>query len=178
MSEAEGVSKSFDPRFSRAFQPGYDPRVHREEPPGAVRREEPRIERASATAVADGAQADEAPVFAVPGPADTADGVLARSAADRTADDDDDAYPIAWWRRVNPWYFLLWALGAVFIAAGIAAVMVAVGLQTVTYQTPDQSMANFIIMQMTMQGAPMLIVLGIATLTSTAVIQAARWQRR
>ncbi len=178
MSESEGVSKSFDPRFSRAFQPGYDPRVHREEPPGAVQRQEPRIERGPASGLADRAQVDGAPVFAVPGPADAADVVPARSATDRPVVADEDAYPAAWWRRVNPWYVLLWALGAVFIAAGFSAILIAVEMQNPGSQGVQKTMAYYAVMQVLAQGSPMFIVLGVATLTSTAVIQAARWQRR
>lgn len=171
MSESEGVSKSFDPRFSRAFQPGYDPRVHREEPPRNPLRDEPRSEQALAAHEADGV-----PIFAVSAPADLTDGAVG-SAARHDAAGDDELVPREWWRRVNPWYLLLWALGVAFIVAGIVAAVSAVELQNPVFQSQEQSMVYFLLMQMTMQGAPMFIALGAATLTSTAVIQAARWQR-
>ncbi len=172
MSEAEGVSKSFDPRFSRAFQPGYDARVHREEPPAAGLRDEPRSDRSGADR-----QANEAPTFAVSEPVGSATDSEAGLAAQDSAE-DEELYPTAWWHRVNPWFLVLWGLGIAFMVAGIVLITQAIELQDTASQGANQSFAFFVFMQTAAQGAPMLIVLGLATLTSTAVIQAARWRRR
>jgi hypothetical protein len=171
MSESEGVSKSFDPRFSRAFQPGYDERVHREEPPAAVARDEPRVQGNGAAS-----SRDESPMFAVPAASGTTGELVEGSAGDGPAD-EDAAYPAPWWRRVNPWFLVLWGLGLAFIVVAIVAIKLAIDWQSATFDGGVEGQFYYILMNMTMQGAPLLIVLGLATLTSTVVIQAARWHR-
>lgn len=158
MADPDGVSKRFDPRFSPAFQPGYDPRVHREEPPSVPLREEPRRDWPETR--------DEFPIFAIPEePEIEADGVMV-----------DDAEPAPWWRQVNRWIVALWAIGVAFILAGVAVMGFVIDWAGSAQQVGFDYVAS-ILMQSLMSGAPMLIVLGLATLTSTVVILAARWRR-
>jgi hypothetical protein len=157
MAETDGVSKRFDPRFSPAFQPGYDPRVHREEPPSAPLREEPSIGWAESR--------PERLEYALPAP-------VAPEAGD---EEEDEPEPVAWRLRFNPWLVVLWVLGVVFI---LGAFWFASMVETWS-QSPQQNGGLFVsmIIQMTWIGVPMLITLGLATLTSTVVILAARWHR-
>lgn len=157
MADSEGVSKRFDPRFSPAFQPGYDARVHREEPPSAPLREEPRADWSDVRT--------ERPVFALP-----------ESEATVINDEvamDEGALP--WWRGFNPWFIVLWVLGIAFIIGALSASQL---LQSFVQLSTDTSPAfASYVYQMVTLGSPMLIVLGLATLTSTIVILAARWRR-
>ncbi|MBB5632982.1 hypothetical protein BKA04_001205 [Cryobacterium mesophilum] len=166
MTDSGGVSKQFDPRFSPAFQPGYDPRVHREEPPRGPLREESAI---PSTGIAPGV-----PDFAVPepevepvtGPASVAPAVA-----------EGETHARAWWQRLNPWIIVLWALGVVFIAAGIGFLfLVAEWQRTSGFGGVDGYLVS-LLAQLTFFGSPMLVVLGLATLTSTVVILAFRWRR-
>jgi hypothetical protein len=70
---------------------------------------------------------------------------------------------------------VLWVLGVVFI---LGAFWFASMVETWS-QSPQQNGGLFVsmIIQMTWIGVPMLITLGLATLTSTVVILAARWHR-
>lgn len=165
MTESEGVSKRFDPRFSPAFQPGYDPRVHREAPPAAPLREEPR--RGWTEAGRDlPEEREEFPIFAIPESAGT-------EAEEATL---EEVEPAPWWRRFNPWLVLLWVIGVAFILGGIWFVSAIEGWSR-TQQTGFDSYLMSLIYQMSWLGVPLLIVLGLATLTSTVVILAARWRR-
>lgn len=169
----EGVSRRFDPRFSPAFQPGYDPRVHREAPPSAPLREEPGRDWPEARHDELGADretpdpGDGLSIFALP--------------EDRSTEPDDvlleEVEPAPWWRRINPWFIALWAIGVVFILGGLWL------LSTVEIwsQGPQAfgggSFFVSILLQMSLFGVPILLGLGLATITSTVVIMAARWRR-
>ena len=172
MSEAEGVSKSFDPRFSRAFQPGYDARVHREEPPAALQRDEPSADQVGASGHLDGS-----PTFAVPEPTSSVSDAAGRT-AQLERDEGDELYARVWWRRVNPWFIVLWVLGVAFILAGLGLVQLASAMSEPSAQIGFQGFFFSMLYQMAWIGTPMLVILGLATLTSTVVIQAARWQSR
>jgi hypothetical protein len=172
MSESEGVSRRFDPRFSPAVQPGYDPQVHREVPPSAPLREEPSRDWPETRLEAPGTRrdepdgADEFSLFALPG--------------DRAVDPDEviveEPEPTPWWRRVNPWFIALWAIGLIFLLGGVWLVTVIDELN----RNPPQGDGGYfpsLIFQMLWIGVPMLMVLGLATLTAPVVIMAARWRR-
>ena len=179
MADSEGVSKRFDPRFSPAFQPGYDARVHREEPPSSPLREEPRADR-SDLRTPQRPEPVARPEFGRPefALAEFGLGELGLDEPSETESGDPvSAEPLPWWRRFNPWFVVLWVLGVVFIGIGMF------GIQLLTDGTLMRAYASggnqFISMlfQTIMLGSPMLIVLGLATLTSTIVILAARWKR-
>jgi hypothetical protein len=178
MSESEGrgnqgLSKRFDPRFSPAFQPGYDPRVHREAPPSVPLREEPRRDwpetrRDVPEALVDETGSSEFSIFAIP----------EESADEPVLTVDEDAEPTPWWRRINPWFIVLWALG-------IAIVLLAFQLANAVFDTAflqgqnNGNLGYFVSMlpQMVIFGLPSLICLGLATFVTPFVILAARWRR-
>lgn len=170
---SEGLSRRFDPRFSPAFQPGYDPRVHRETPPSAPLREEPVRDwpetRRDALGTAREAveSGDDLSIFALPGqPATEAHEIAV-----------DEADPVPWWRRINPWFFALWSIGVVLILCGVWFLSAVEAWTRGPEGFGGGSFFASILMQMSLIGVPMLIGLGLATMTSTVVIMAARWRR-
>ncbi|HEY9497952.1 MAG TPA: hypothetical protein VIQ78_02900 [Terrimesophilobacter sp.] len=168
MSDPDGVSRRFDPRFSPAFQPGYDPRVHREEPPSAPLREEPRRDWDELRAPRP--EPATRPVFDV-----------VESGQDEPAEIDVDlapAEPLPWWRRFNPWLVVLWLLGLGFILGGLwLTSFAALAFRSGEPQGGADAYLLSMLAQMSFFGAPMFVTLGLATLTSTVVILAARWRR-
>ena len=85
--------------------------------------------------------------------------------------------PAAWWKRINPWIIVLWVLGVVFIVSGIAIIYLTAGLSTTFGGNGYPSFPESLFYQMALSGAPLLIVLGLATLTVSIVIFAIRWRR-
>jgi hypothetical protein len=182
----EDRRRRFDPRFSPAFQPGYDARVHREAPPSSPLREGPRDDWSlagrgvSAPAdpvsrtflpVTEGGDAVETgadfPIFALP--EDTAE-------APDTDLEPEETEPVAWWRRINPWLFVLWALG---IAILLFAFQFANAVFEGAFQpNPNDPGGYFMSMlpQMVIFGLPSLLCLGLATFVTPFVILAARWR--
>ena len=85
-----------------------------------------------------------------------------------------------WESGLNAWALaargdVLWVLGLAFIIGALSASQL---LQSFVQLSTDTSPAfASYVYQMVTLGSPMLIVLGLATLTSTIVILAARWRR-
>ena len=170
MSDPDGVSRRFDPRFSPAFQPGYDPRVHREEPPRAALREEPRADW-------DVLRAPQRPEPATRPAFDLAEFGLGEP-AEIEGDDLADVETPPWWRRFNPWLVVLWLLGLGFILGGLwLTSFAALAFRSGEPQGGADAYLLSMLAQMSFFGAPMFVTLGLATLTSTVVILAARWRR-
>lgn len=181
VSKSDGA-KRFDPRFSPEFQPGFDARVHGEATrsaapaAGAGPAPESLITRPARRAQARGAQdaAGDAP-----GRVDEsgeADGLAAGvTVAGEGADVDssDEAEPLAWWRRLNP--FLV-ALGVV----GVALIVVALGWMAWVYEaatSPTTQQFDYLIMQFAMFGAPILLSVGVLSLVLILVVLAVRYRR-
>ncbi|HEU4850472.1 MAG TPA: hypothetical protein VFS93_08680, partial [Terrimesophilobacter sp.] len=120
-----------------------------------------------ATEATTGATPDGLSLFAIPEDAAGEPGVMAF----------EDVGPVSRWRRINPWFFVLWALGLAFVLAGAAVMSFVVEWVNSPQQQAGFGFASSVLMQSTLWGAPMLIVLGLATITSTIVILAARWHR-
>ncbi|MBX3095090.1 MAG: hypothetical protein KF680_11220 [Cryobacterium sp.] len=173
--------KRFDPRFSPEFQPGFDPRVHREAPPAlnreAAAQETPpslitRVSRAGSGQSADAHGSASAPA----GPAretsaSTADGVAEASAE---ADEALDLEPAtAWWRRLNPYLVVLGVLGVGILLSALAL------LQWVyeTASNPYTQQFDYLLMQFTMFGAPVMVALGVAILALIPTVLALRYKR-
>lgn len=173
MTDPDGVSRRFDPRFSPAFQPGYDPRVHREEPPSAPLREEPRRDW-------NDLRSPQRPEPVARPAFDLAEFGLGElgEEVEMESDEDASAEPLPWRRRFNPWLVVLWVLGVAFILAGFWLIDIAArGFQSGEPMGGADSYLMSLLSQMVFFGSPMLVALGLATLTSTVVILAARWHR-
>ena len=169
----EGLSRRFDPRYSPAFQPGYDPRVHRETPRSAPLRDEPVRDWPESRRDAPGAARemleirDDLSIFALP----------EESATEPDEVAVEEVEPAPWWRRINPWFIALWAIGVVFILAGVRLVSSVEALSRGPQGFGDGGFFVSMLIQMSWIGVPILIGLGLATITSTVVIMAARWRR-
>ena len=177
MTDRDSAQPGFDPRFDPAFQPGYDPQLHRKESlfsrmPSAAgtfgtatRQDDPPL----ASGVVSGVGSETRPTA---GERPTA--VAGFPAEEELAVGE----PAPWWRRANPYLLALGALGVIFIATGFAlANAAAEGMRTGFSGGPgDDGFFWQMFWQMTLWGAPMLIVLGLATLSSIVVILAARWR--
>ena len=171
MTDPDGVSRRFDPRFSPAFQPGYDPRVHREEPPSAPLREEPRRDW-------NDPRSPQRPEQVIRPAFDLAEfGLVEPVEAEAEVDDLASVEPPPWWHRFNPWLVVLWALGIAFMGGGWYLAQLLADGSLVSIDGAQWSQFASFVYQTVMLGTPMLVVLGLATLTSTVVILAARWRR-
>ena len=183
--------RRIDPRFSPAFQPGYDPLTHRREPPSAPLREESSggwddgsvdgwAESSGAPAGAESrfapslAGSNTAASVVGAGNAVGALGVAGQRILAEQPDEDDE--PAAWWRRINPWIIVLWVLGVAFIVGGIAFTYLLGGMTDPFGQNASSGYVISALFQMAMFGVPLLIVLGLATITASFVILAIRWR--
>jgi hypothetical protein len=143
----------FDPRFDPAFQPGYDPSKHA--PAAQHRPKEPRRQVQ---------QQDEY----IPPPAEEP----ARSPIASFAEKP----PVR--RAVNPLVVLLWALSALFVVVGVYGLQLIGERVTALGANGSFGSADYYLLQAYTFGAPLLIVLGLATATGTVFLLAARWRGR
>lgn len=174
-------SRAFDPRFSPEFQPGFDPRVHREAPPALSRetaaRETPpslitRVSRGGSVQSADAhASVSSAPDAVRETATAAADGVAdAAAEVDETLDLESAA---PWWRRLNPYLVVLGVLGVGILLSALAL------LQWV-YEAASQPYTqqfDYLLMQFTMFGAPVMVALGVAILALIPTVLALRYKR-
>ncbi len=146
----------FDPRFNPAFQPGFSPEEQgRSLPSPAVTA--PRIPDRGASAH-------------IPGSATTPEGVPGQIVLQNV--DDESADPQFALRRLNPFLIALWILSLGFIAAG-AYLLLIMGQKIDGFRvTGGGNSSDYFIVQAFMVGAPMLIVLGLATGTGTLFLLA------
>lgn len=172
-------SKRFDPRFSPEFQPGFDPRVHREAPPAVNRQvatdEAPpsliaRVSRGGSVPSSDAQESASRADGAARDTAVDAETTDASPEVDETADADAAA---PWWRRLNPYLVVLGLLGGAILLGALMLLQWA-------YESagnPYTQQFDYLLMQFTMFGAPVMIALGIAILASVPLVLALRWRR-
>ncbi len=176
-----GERRRIDPRFSPAFQPGYDPHAHRREPPSAPLREETTGGWDDGTVDGWGESADTPagePVGVANRPAQHSPEIAGqRIRTERAERTDQDSEPAAWWQRINPWIIVLWALGAAFVIGGVAISFAVVGGAGAITGDTFPGYAVSALFQMAWFGVPLLIVLGLTTITASFVILAIRWRR-
>lgn len=176
-------ANGFDPRFSPQFQPGFDARVHREEPSTVTR--EPVTNRAADSLITRPARraqdssgtdtGDDPDPAATDTPAGAASASASPAAASRSNAADsatDEHEPQAWWRRVNPYLVALAVVGVGLIGASVGWMAWVYSLANGQY-----SQFDYIIVQFAMFGAPIMCAVGVATLVSILVILAVRWRR-
>ncbi len=164
MTDGTKGAPRFDPRFNPAFQPGYDPGAHA---PAPVRRQTPSAsptERVAEPPIRVSAPREEHPV-------------TASAAAASAAPAVEEAVPTVA-GRLNPVIVAIWVLSVVFVVGGVY------GLRFIDQRVADLSTAggfgnsDYYLLQAYATGAPMLIVLGLASFTATLFFYAARWRRR
>lgn len=171
--------RSVDPRFDPAFQPGYDPQS---DPVRAAR-------VPSYTEMSDSARLQPGAVIEPPRARYTTEptvrsdngqtpvAVEIDSAAPSRLLESEAAQPVS--LRRNPFLIALWVIGVILFVMGAylaqqlldpesVAVVSAAGGSPISYFAP----------QLLVFGAPLLMVLGIATLCSALCIHAVRWRAR
>ncbi len=162
MSDSNGTE--FDPRFDPAFQPGFDPEQH------PARRRPPRPAQNPVASTAP--QGDLPEPIVVPDveatmPEETGSGGVAGVGAS----DGGSARP-------EPLLVALWIVSAVFVAAGIYGLRLIGDRVSSLTSSGGFGGADYYLLQAYTFGAPMLIVLGLATATGTLFLLAARRLRR
>ncbi len=156
MTESSGGGPRFDPRFNPAFQPGYDPNVDghpdsREQ----LRAPEPRSHEPEAPHVG---------VFPPPKASpEIRDVELTESGASR---------------RINPFLVAIWALSALFVAAGLYLLRYMGERLDTLNATGGGGSADYYVLNSYATGAPLLVVLGLATATGSLFLLAPRYRRR
>ncbi|HEY8914703.1 hypothetical protein [Lacisediminihabitans sp.] len=152
MTGASTDEPGFDPRFDPAFQPGYDPIVHGREQRPPV---EPNVERSERT-----------PPTVEPGqPIAVEEEPAAEPDAETTV------------RRPNVFLLALWVLSAIFIGTGLYLLRFISDRLDSLNTSGGGGSSDYYLLQAYTMGAPMLIVLGLATATGTLFLFAARSQR-
>ena len=191
MSDRDSAQPGFDPRFDPAFQPGYDPLLHRPKSvfvrraadrvtgsQGAIPRtaESPDTDTQYDSAGDDALRGHAAGLGGADSNVAGAEHQLAEDAFP-TETESSIQDPPPWWRRANPYLLALGVLGVVFIAAGFF--IANAGIESMRNGFDGGPGQDAFVAQMFAQiglfGTPMLIALGLATLTSAVVILAVRW---
>jgi hypothetical protein len=172
MAKDDAGGSQFDPRFDPAFQPGYDPQ--RTPAAGSLRRSPERQSQQQADAYAPSQIQPPPQGTADPGAVTVIGGVSASGPAVTSNSTTDQPSR----RRVsNPLTIALWVLSAVFIAAGISGLRLIGDRVTQLGANGGFGGADYYLLQSYTVGAPMLIVLGLATATGTLFLYAARWKK-
>ncbi|HEY0258985.1 MAG TPA: hypothetical protein VGC18_03965 [Lacisediminihabitans sp.] len=138
----------FDPRYDPAFQPGYRPEADGRT---AVRRP----------------AAQPAMPPAPPAPGQDPVSTVPPVAPETQALDVEEAEPTA--RRVDPFLIALWAVSALFVVVGISLLSAMANRldRLSTSGSNSISGSDYYLLQAYQTGAPLLIVLGLATATAT-----------
>ncbi|MET3767492.1 hypothetical protein ABIB15_000154 [Marisediminicola sp. UYEF4] len=201
MTDRSGETSRFDPRFDPAFQPGYDGAATRQRSNGgapgpgiadaaaatpsdqrdAIQRDADPLSAGRPTAGqrAAGSQSDVAPSGAGPRPpgpplpfahAETGPGASGGVDVEET-----DAAPPA--RSTNPFLLVLWVASALMVFGGVGLFQ-SVGQLTAEAQRTGSAPYDYFLVQSLIFGAPLLMVLGVATATGILFVHAVRWRKR
>jgi hypothetical protein len=172
MAKDDADGSQFDPRFDPAFQPGYDP--DRTPAQAAPRRSPERQFPQQVDAYASSQIQAPPQGTADPGAVAVIGAVSVSGPAVASSSTTDQPTR----RRVsNPLTIALWILSAVFVAAGISGLRLIGDRVTRLGANGGFGGADYYLLQSYTVGAPMLIVLGLATATGTLFLYAARWKK-
>ena len=161
MTERGGDARRFDPRFDPAFQPGYDPR------------NDPAI--AARSRSYSGSPHPVRPVrpeVIAPLPPAEPQNVPAEAIDEREVESESSATP-----GVNPFLIALWVVSALFVVSG-AGLLRWLPTASEELQTSTNPAFDYVVLTSIGIGAPLLIVLGLATAAGILFLHAARWKRR
>lgn len=167
MTEPSAGSPGFDPRFDPAFQPGYDPQLH-----GAPTRDSSGDEPAAKAGIGDPV-ADARLNLLTPPAAESAPLRAPLSVPSRSGDEPAPT-PI---RIREPYLVALWAVSAVFIVAGVSLLRYMTDRLNALTTSGGGDASDYSLLRAFEIGAPLLIVLGLATATGTLFLLAARRRR-
>jgi hypothetical protein len=149
VSDSNGTD--FDPRFDPAFQPGFDPGQH----PAGRRTPRPASPETISPAL-------------LPEP------IAVPDLDETSAAPTDEAIASG---RPEPLLVTLWIVSAVFVAAGIYGLRLIGDRVSSLTSSGGFGGADYYLLQAYTFGAPMLIVLGLATATGTLFLIASRRAR-
>ena len=155
MSDTGG--SDFDPRFDPAFQPGFDPDRH------------PTVARSRGTAPSPSSSAQRFPV-GLPPEGELPEPIRVPDVSEGASAQEDALTP----SRPEPLLVALWIVSAVFVAAGIYGLRLIGDRVSSLTSSGGFGGADYYLLQAYTFGAPMLIVLGLATATGTLFLLAAR----
>ena len=159
------TDSEFDPRFDPAYQPGFDPARHASPSPSA-----PRIQTQQQTdAFQPAAQTAPSRVVAVD--------PLAPAQQVSTPEPISPAEVVAAVRRVDRYLVALWVISAVLVGGGIYSLRLIGDRIAALTSSGDFGGPGYYLLQAFTIGAPMLIVLGLATAVGTVFLLAARSRR-
>ena len=198
MTDRSGDASSFDPRFDPAFQPGYDGAAARRRqrpdngasgqgkadasaPSRPDRRDADLLSAGRATTEqrAAGSQSEFAPSTSghrPPGPPLPFAQPETEPGADGGVDGSEtDAVSPA--RSTNPFLLVLWVASALMVFGGVGLFQ-SVGQLTAEAQRTGSAPYDYFLVQSLIFGAPLLMVLGVATATGILFVHAVRWRRR
>ena len=171
------TDSEFDPRFDPAFQPGFDPARHvaRAPAPGrsSQKQQAPQNAQAAQSPLTDAAT----PAVPTPTPRVVAVDPLTPAQPASAAEPIAPAEVYAAVRRVDPYLVALWVISAVLVGAGIYSLRLIGDRITALTSSGDFGGPGYYLLQAFTIGAPMLIVLGLATAVGTVFLLAARSRR-
>ncbi len=200
MTDRSGETSRFDPRFDPAFQPGYDGAATRQRQRSDGGAPGQGIADAVAATLLDqsdagplsagrptagqraaGSQSDFAPSEAGPRPpgpplpyAQAETGPGASGGVDVDVEETDAAPP---GRSTNPFLLVLWVASALMVFGGVGLFQ-SVGQLTAEAQRTGSAPYDYFLVQSLIFGAPLLMVLGVATATGILFVHAVRWRKR
>ena len=171
--------RSVDPRFDPAFQPGYDPQS---DPARAARipsypdvSDSARFQPGAVIEPPRARYATEPMVRSENG--QTSDAAKTDSAAPAPSLESESPPPVS--LRRNPFLIALWAIGVILLAMGAYFAQQLLDPESLAgVAAAGDSPTSYFIPQLLVFGAPLLMVLGIATLCSALCIHALRWRGR
>ena len=170
------TDSEFDPRFNPAFQPGFDPARHVARQGTSARSPQP----SPVEPVPLKTQPTDAspPATATPTPRVVAVDPLTPPQPAAAAEPIAPAELYAAARRVDPYLIALWVISAVLIGGGIYSLRLIGDRITALTSSGDFGGPGYYLLQAFTIGAPMLVVLGLATAVGTVFLLAARSRRR
>jgi len=181
------TDSEFDPRFDPAFQPGFDPARHAARSGEPVRSPQPQQQARSHPQTPPQAQpqiqpqtpsADASPPAAPTStPRVVAVDPLTPAQPARAAEPLAPAEVYAAVRRVDPYLVVLWVISAVLVGTGIYSLRLIGDRITALTASGDFGGPGYYLLQAFTIGAPMLVVLGLATAVGTVFLLAARSRR-
>lgn len=148
MSDSSRNGSHFDPRFDPAFQPGYDPSV------------DARTDSHEQVRMHSSGNPDAPAIVPQPEPP-------------QESRDTDERWPAAL-RHLNPFLVAIWALSALFIAAGLYLLRYMGERLESLNAAGGGSSADYFVLNSYATGAPMLVVLGLASATGSLFLLAQR----
>ncbi|MET4780398.1 hypothetical protein [Glaciihabitans sp. UYNi722] len=182
MTNTSGGGSRFDPRFDPAFQPGYDPTS---DPRPDTRPDggSPQLRNGNVVMPMPGSPAGRTTGTGATGTGRTGTGATGTEVTGSSEIHDVEIVEpanetVVETRRVNPFLIAIWVLSALFIVAGLSLLRYMGERLDALNSTGGGSSADYYVLNSYATGAPLLVVLGLATATGSLFLLARRRPRR